>query len=215
MIKRQHYLLIDFENVQPETLAALSPENVHVLVFVGASQTKVPLEIAASLQALGSRAEYVRIAGNGRNALDFHIAYYVGKLAATAPAACFHIVSRDTGFDPLIAHLRSSRISADRIEKIGDLPSGATSTSKARADRVELALRRLHQQKLAKPRTVKTLESAVFSFFQKQLSAEEVTAVIDGMVEVGAISLAGTKVSYISSADGPATAANARDGGST
>ncbi len=76
------------------------------MVFIGANQTKVPFEVAQAMQAMGSNAEYVKIAGNGSNALDFHIAFYIGQLAAADPTAFFHIISKDSGFDPLIAHLK-------------------------------------------------------------------------------------------------------------
>lgn len=92
------------------------------MLFCGANQTKVPFEIAATLQKLGPRAEYVKIAGSGPNALDFHIAYYVGYLAADHPGAFFHIISRDKGFDPLIQHLKSKKILAIRSESIADIP---------------------------------------------------------------------------------------------
>ena len=46
------------------------------MVFIGANQTKVTIEFASLLQQLGTRAQYLRISGNGRNALDFHIAFY-------------------------------------------------------------------------------------------------------------------------------------------
>ncbi len=91
---RKNYVLIDFENVQPEGIEQLVGERFHILVFVGANQTKVPFEIAESLQKMGGRAEYIKIASNGRNALDFHIAFYVGKITATDSTAGFQIVSR-------------------------------------------------------------------------------------------------------------------------
>ena len=65
---RTNYVLIDFENVQPESLEQLTNDHFKVIVFVGASQVKLPFEVAASLQELGSRAEYVKISGNGSNA---------------------------------------------------------------------------------------------------------------------------------------------------
>ena len=71
---RTNYVFIDFENVQPESLGLLEHEHFKLFVFVGAGQTKLPFEIAASLQRLGPRAEYIKISGNGSNALDFHIA---------------------------------------------------------------------------------------------------------------------------------------------
>jgi len=77
----KNYVLIDFENVQPKNLSILAAHPFKVLVFIGASQTKVPRHVAVAMQALGDRAKYVEIDGNGPNALDFHIAYYIGELA--------------------------------------------------------------------------------------------------------------------------------------
>lgn len=119
---RKNYVLIDFENVQPENLAALNNEHFHVRVFVGANQKNVALKIVKALQPMGERAEYIEISGNGKNALDFHIAFYIGQLAAKDDAAYFHIISKDAGFDPLIAHLKTRNISAAREADIGEIP---------------------------------------------------------------------------------------------
>ena len=75
---RTNYVLIDYENVQPTSLAGLDAEHFRVLVFVGASQNKLTFDTAAAVQKLGARAEYIKIAGNGSNALDFHIAFHIG-----------------------------------------------------------------------------------------------------------------------------------------
>lgn len=73
MNKPVNYVLIDFENVQPKNLELLSKHPFRILVFVGASQTKVSYELAEAMQRLGENARYIKIEGNGRNALDFHI----------------------------------------------------------------------------------------------------------------------------------------------
>ena len=72
---KTNYVLIDYENVQPEAMAVLAQEHFKVIVFVGANQAKVTFEVASALQQMGDRAEYVKITGNGSNALDFHIAF--------------------------------------------------------------------------------------------------------------------------------------------
>ncbi len=69
----------------------------------------------------GNGARYIEMAGTGHNALDFHIAYYIGHIAAVDKDAYFHIVSNDTGFDPLIAHLKQEHIFADRVAKVADM----------------------------------------------------------------------------------------------
>ena len=73
-------ILIDFENVQPKDLTSLRGRPFKTKVFCGANQTKIPFDLAAELQPLGPDAEYIRIQGTGPNALDFHIAYYIGRL---------------------------------------------------------------------------------------------------------------------------------------
>src|SRR5215211_2773508 len=86
---KTNYVLIDYENVQPDDIAALQHEHVRVIVFVGPHQTKIAFETAAALQRMGANAEYIRLAGSGPNALDFHIAYHLGQLAAKEPTAFF------------------------------------------------------------------------------------------------------------------------------
>jgi hypothetical protein len=126
---KTNYVLVDFENVQPESLDALNHEPFKVIVFVGASQTRIAFDTVASIHRMAARAQYVQISGNGKNALDFHIAYYMGRIAAAEPDACFHVVSKDTGFDPLIQHLRSKGVHCRRAENVvavTAMPSTAT-----------------------------------------------------------------------------------------
>lgn len=127
----KHFILIDFENVQPTSLGALQGGEHQVRVFVGASQNRVPLELAAALQAFGSNAEYIQITGNGSNALDFHIAYAIGHLSALHPDARFTIVSRDTGFDPLIKYLAHKNVVCKRVATLADSGGGAAASKRA------------------------------------------------------------------------------------
>jgi hypothetical protein len=46
---RINYVLIDFENVQPEAMSALNQEHFKVIVFVGSNQAKVLFEIVTAL----------------------------------------------------------------------------------------------------------------------------------------------------------------------
>src|SRR5687767_2649597 len=107
---RPNIVLIDFESVQPASLEVLAADHFKVKVFVGATQTKLPFDLVTAIQRMGDRAEYIKISGVGPNALDFHIAYYIGRIASQEPDAFFHIISKDTGFDPLIQHLKDNKI---------------------------------------------------------------------------------------------------------
>lgn len=193
---RTNYVLIDYENVQPEAMAVLSKEHFKVIVFVGANQAKVTFEVASVLQQMGERAEYIKISGNGSNALDFHIAYYIGLLASKEPEAYFHIVSKDTGFDPLINHLKGKKILACRSKDVTDIPIVKASNSKSPSEKIAVIIADLKRRGAAKPRAVKTLTSTISSMFQKQLSDEELQSLLLELQTKGIISVAGTKVSY-------------------
>jgi hypothetical protein len=193
---KKNYVLIDYENVQPDFMAALEKEHFNVIVFVGANQAKVTFEVASVLQQLGSRAEYIKISGNGSNALDFHIAFYIGQIAAKEPDAYFHIVSKDTGFDPLIQHLKSKKILASRSKSVADIPLVKISNSKTASEKAAAVLTNLKQRGTSKPRTVKTLSSTINSLFQKALLEPEIVAIIKELEKQGAITITETKVAY-------------------
>ena len=112
------FVLIDFENVQPANLDGLKKGIHHIRVFVGESQSKISLGTAKALQSFGSDADYVQIAGSGSNALDFHLAFYLGRLSLLHPQASFIIVSKDTGFDPLVKHLNRLGTACRRVASI-------------------------------------------------------------------------------------------------
>lgn len=193
---RTNYVLIDFENVQPTTLAGLDAEHFRLLVFVGANQNKLAFETAAAMQKLGTRADYIKITGNGSNALDFHIAFHIGRLSQLDPDAFFHIVSKDTGFDPLIAHLKERKVFAARSRDVSEIPLLKAANSKSLPDRVSVAVSNLRQRGASRPRTLKTLTSTIQSLFQKQLSEVELAELLDALKRDGIVVVTDTKVTY-------------------
>lgn len=193
---KTNYVLIDYENVQPDDIDSLQHENVRVIVFVGPHQTKIAFEKAAALQRMGANADYVRLSGSGPNALDFHIAYYLGQLTAKDPTAYFHVISKDTGFDPLIKHLKERKLRACRVRAIAEIPILKPVAPKTSPDRVALLVANLQKQGAARPRTVATLSSSISHTFQKQLTAQEVGALISDLKKKGLIKVEGTKVTY-------------------
>lgn len=193
---RTNYVLIDYENVQPESMEVLNKEHFRVLVFVGATQSKVRFEVASSLQRMHDRAQYIRISGNSSNALDFHIAFHIGELPARDPTGYFHIVSKDTGFDPLIQHLKERKIFAGRVKEVADIHLVKTAGAKTADDRLEVIAADLQRRGASKPRTAKTLISTISSLFQKQLSEEELLELLKRLEGKGWVAVTGTKVSY-------------------
>jgi PIN domain-containing protein len=193
---RTNYVLIDFENVQPDSVEQLDHEHFKVLVFVGVHQERLSFEFAASLQRLGDRGKYIKISANGRDALDFHIAYYIGWHAAADPTAYFHIVSNDGGFDPLIQHLKTKKIFVRRTPAISEIPLVKISNCKSNAERIKLIVGRLQQLNGGKPRTVETLGATIRALFMKLLTDDQIYGLINELSTQGYVSISGTEVSY-------------------
>jgi hypothetical protein len=182
--------------VQPASLAALAPEYFQVKVFVGATQSKLPFDLVTAIQQMADRAEYIKIAGVGPNALDFHIAYYIGRISSKEPDAFFHIISKDTGFDPLIQHLKDNGIFCGRWQSLEEIPAVKAAQVKSPEERAIHFLSRLLQPKATKPRTEKTLRSAIAAHFQRQLAEEDVTAIVEALQSPGHLSITDGKVVY-------------------
>ena len=197
---RKNYVLIDFESVQPEPLAALNRDHFRVIIFVGANQAKIPFAVASAVQRMGYNAEYVKIAGNGPNALDFHIAFYIafyiGQLSAADPTAYFHIISKDNGFDPLIQHLRTKKILAARSKDVSEIPLVKAANTKSPEERIQIIIAKLKQPKVTKPRTIKALSSSIATLFQKQLTEDEIATLISALEAKGVIAVADNKITY-------------------
>ena len=173
-----NYVLIDFENVQPKNLELLTQHPFKVHVFVGASQAKVPFDLADSMQLLGNNARYVKISGNGQNALDFHIAYYVGELAGKDPDAQFHIISKDKGFDPLIKHLRSRGIRIQREKDLAEIPILQLPDTTSSDEKIAAIIKNLGGRGQSRPRKVRTLENTINTLFTKKLDRTELSALV-------------------------------------
>ena len=188
---KTNYFLIDYENVQPKSLPVLNGQPVKVIVFLGANQGKVSVEVAKALQSLGSNAEYVQISGNGPNAVDFHITFTMGEISKSDESAHFHIISKDSGFDPLIKYLRTKRIVAQRSAEIPGVPIRRTKVP----EKLEAIIRNLSKN-TGRPRKVTTLSNTINALFQKSLDEAEVMSLIKALEKHGHISIQGENVSY-------------------
>ena len=194
---RTNFVLIDSENVKPEFIEKLKHEHFRVVVFVGANLKRLSFPIVNAIQSLGSRGSYVQISSNGPSALDFHIAYYIGKFSAADPDAYFHIISEDKGFDPLVKHLRDQKIRCSRWASVLEIPlvrSTEKATPKQRA--AEFYEKRIASSSKARPATVASLQSAIHSHFHKLLSAGEVAEVLKALKAAGQVVANEKKVTY-------------------
>lgn len=89
-----------------------------VMIIVGEDQKKVPIDLVKSTQPFGESFEWIQVEGKGKNALDFFIAYYLGRIISETPKKRYIVYSKDTGFDPLIGHLVVSGHDVSRIASL-------------------------------------------------------------------------------------------------
>jgi len=193
---RTNYILIDLENVQPKNLDVLEGRDFKVIVFVGEKQSKLSFELADAMQKLGNSAKYIKINGNGPNALDFHIAYCIGNISAKDFNCFFHIISKDTGFDPLIAHLKSNNILAQRERDITEIPSLRLTHAISVGERADSIISHLASRGNAKPRTAKSLINTIISLFSKTLNEAELNEVLNELLKRKVVVKNGAKVTY-------------------
>ena len=173
-----NYILIDFENVHPKNLELVTKHPFKVFVFVGANQSKVPFDLADTMQLLGNDAKYIKIAGNGQNALDFHIAYYIGELAGKDPEAHFHIISKDKGFDPLIKYLKGRKIKVMRETDLAEIPLLRVPISTSNDEKIAAIVKNLGGRGQSRPRKVRTLENTINNLFTRKLDKSELGTLI-------------------------------------
>lgn len=184
------YIFIDYENIAPRAIPDHSDIKL-VLIFLGEKQKDVSVEVAESMRKLGSRAGFVRMVGSGKNALDFHIAFYLGKYSEIDPEGSFKIVSKDKGFDPLVKHLLSGKIDCARIETLA-----AKKMTKGGLQELisEVGARLMELNEKARPKKALKLKAYI-----KNRTHEEdavVESVYEGLVSENRIEVVGGKLIY-------------------
>ena len=191
-----NYVLIDFENVQPKNFEIITNQSFKIFIFIGANQTKVPLDIAAAMQEFGENAKYIKISGNGQNSLDFHIAFYIGQLSLEDPEGYFHVISKDSGFDPLIEHLKNKNIRIQRESDLAEIPILRLASATSNGEKITAIIKNLVGRGQSKPRKLKTLANTINSLFTNKLEESELMSLIKMLQERKYIIVNQGNVSY-------------------
>jgi PIN domain len=179
-------LLVDFENVTKVDLTTI-PTDVRVPFFFGASQKTVPTEFLKAALKLGDRFQPIDIEGQGKNALDFHIAFYLGEfLAADSQTECL-ILSKDKGFDPLVMHLRGRGFKVRRAASVADaFPAKSTPKPTPKATEEAPWTSALNwlktMQARTRPRKRTSLIAHLHSHFAKRIPEPDLHELVDRLV---------------------------------
>ena len=196
-------LLVDLENVQTVDLAKV-PDDAEVMVFYGIAQKTLPEQLVVQAQPLGTRLKWIKISGQGPNALDFHIAYYLGKALTERPKAQCAVLSKDKGFDPLIRHLHGLGHTCRRVASLKDaFPADSAPATKAPAVKAAVAapvdnyarLLTLLRKEPKPPVTRKKLVNKVASWYLK-LGAPEHQALVQRLFDEGLVVDAGNAIKF-------------------
>jgi hypothetical protein len=115
-------LLVDYENIHKIDLSLLD-ETYQAIIFVGAKQNMPKAASRKTTAHRFQRVDFQKIEGTGKNALDFHIAFQLGRTIETAPDTECIVLSGDKGFDPLLIHLNKSGLNCRRVNRMSELLS--------------------------------------------------------------------------------------------
>jgi hypothetical protein len=117
-----NYVLVDFENLQPD-MSGLAGTAHKVLVFFGAKQqsSRHHYEKFVPLLRLAGNLEVVEVPQTGDNALDMHIAFTIGQIFQREPDATIVVISRDKDFDPLIDTLQKRGLTCSRTHDVNTI----------------------------------------------------------------------------------------------
>jgi hypothetical protein len=181
---RTNYIFVDFENVQEHELDRISHKPIKVTLVLGRRHKNLPVQLVKLIQKYASQVVLVETALEGKNALDFVIACLIGAESERDPQGYFHVLSRDTGFDALIHHLKSREIRAARHVSFNEIPVLMNAS-----ERVKFLTQFLATNAANRPKKRPALESQMQALFGKTLSSEDVQETIQKLIQGNILTL--------------------------
>jgi hypothetical protein len=186
-----NYVFVDYENVHEVDHTLIGSKTVHLTLLVGARQSRLDAALVEKVLEHAASVQLVRLNSCGKNAVDFALAYYLGKAAQADPTAYFHIISKDSGFDPLIEHLGGRRIRVRRHEDYAALtflkaPEAAVA---APEDLLIRALTHLQKNITNRPKKKKTLASHLAAVCGKTAAWTGADELIERLCKAGHLTI--------------------------
>ncbi len=184
IMTRMNYVFVDFENVQEEDWERIAGKPVKVLLILGVQQKNLPAQLVRKLLKVANQVQLVETKQAGKNALDIVLAQYVGAVRVEDPAGYFHIVSKDTGFDALVSHLRDGGTLARRHARFSHIP-----VLMSAEERVSVVIEDLKKNPETRPKKRPALESKIQARFGRSLSESDMAETICGLVRNQTVTL--------------------------
>ncbi len=203
---QSHFIFVDYENVTQIDFSVLRSKSVHLTVILGANQKTLDTDLVLKLMDHRTTTTLKRLTKIGKNALDFVLAYEVGQKATANPTACFHVISKDKGFDGLIDHLNKGKTRAHRHNDFSSLAipgqaktpgSSAATKSSRHEDIVHLLREHLKKASRNRPKNKKTLLNFLKSHLGKDSTEAEALRAFESLRQSGAVTVDGNdKLNY-------------------
>lgn len=186
-MNRINYIFVDFENIQETDLDRIANKPVKVTLVLGELQKNLPVKLVKQIHKYSEQVQLMETVLNGKNALDFVLAYEIGVASERDPTGYFHIVSRDKGFDALIKHLKAKDVRAARHEVFSEIPVLVNVMNVE--ERVQRLTSHFKMTLNNRPQKRKTLETQIHVLFGRSLSSAEVELTIQRLVATKIITL--------------------------
>lgn len=187
------YVYVDYENMG--NIKTLVPIEGQYFFFIGSNQNSIPKSLV--LATKGTKVEWVAVEGSGKNALDFHIAYYLGLNAKENVK--HYILSKDKGYDPLIASInkKAKQDIVKRIISMDDLKHKDETEKEESPDFKTLVHKINSVAKVRRPKSESKLKTFITGQIFPQMSDENIMKLIDELYRKKIISKGQNSISYL------------------
>jgi len=189
-------ILVDFENIQKLEFEHIDTTDTDILIFVGRSQSKIPFQLVEKAQTLGEHLRWLKIAGDGKNNLDFHLAFELGRLCEQYKNDVeLIILSKDSGYDSLIKYINDLKGHVSRIANAAELADSTKQLPTSNfTSNIVANLTKINNQK--RPRTRTTLKKHIESLLRDKASSNEIDSIIEEMFIKGLMTLTNNRLKY-------------------
>jgi hypothetical protein len=191
-MQRTQYIFLDHENVCETDLSRITGKPAKVFMILGAGNKTLPVSLFLFAQDHPGQIRIVQTPVQGRNALDFVLTLELGRQLAADPDGYFHIVSKDTGFESVVRHLKDQKRLIARHTSLSGIPALWTPQ-----ERFEKLKGQLADNSTSRPSTRKTLENKIKSAFGNTGDPDIIEKAIADIVQSGILSFTEeSKVNY-------------------
>jgi hypothetical protein len=192
----ERIILVDFENIQRLDFDNMDISNTNLAIFVGKSQNKIPFSLVEKAQSFGERLVWIKIAGDGKNNLDFHLAFELGRLCERMDKDVeLIILSKDSGYDSLIRYINELGIKTRRIANPAELSDNTKPLPSSNFTKyIVNNLMKIDGQK--RPRTIRTLRKHIESLLRDKAGASEIDAILEEMFIKGLLAEINNRLKY-------------------